>query len=220
MAKIFSGAARIGSARLVDPVARSLLRLGISPDAVTLVGTAGVVAGAIWFGARGQFLVGALVVVLFALVDMVDGGMARARGYSTRFGALLDSTMDRIADGAVLGAVVYWYASQGESPTVAAGLLCLVASQVISYVKARAQSVGIACDVGLVERPERLVLLGLGALGTGLGLGWALPVALWVLGALSLVTIAQRVLHVRRADLRAREAQARETQETELPERE
>lgn len=206
MARIFSGAARIGSARVVDPVARTLLRAGISPDAVTIAGSAGVLVGALGFGARGEFVVGVFIVVAFGLVDIVDGAMARARGYSTRFGALLDSTMDRIADGAVFGGVVYWYATQGEALTVAAGLVCLVASQVISYVKARAQSVGIACDVGLVERAERLVITGVGALATGLGAGWALPAALWLLAALSLVTIGQRVLHVRREDRKAREA--------------
>lgn len=200
MARIFTGAARIGSARVVDPVARRLLRIGVSPDAVTLAGTAGVLVGALGFGARGEFVVGVVIVVVSALTDTVDGAMARARGYSTRFGAVLDSTMDRIADGAVLGVVVYWYATQGEAPTVAAGLLCLVASQVISYVKARAQGVGIACDVGLVERTERLVVIGIGALATGLGVGWALPAALWLLAALSLVTIGQRVWHVRRQD--------------------
>lgn len=200
MAKIFSGAARVGMARFVDPLARGLLRLGVSPDAVTLLGTAGVLAGAIGFGARGEILLGAVVVAGFAAVDMVDGAMARARGFSTRFGALLDSTMDRVADGAIFGAIAYWYASTGESPTVAAALICLVAGQVVSYVKARAQSVGIDCDVGLVERPERLVLVGLGAVATGLGLGGALPAALWLLAILSLVTAAHRVVHVRRVD--------------------
>jgi CDP-diacylglycerol---glycerol-3-phosphate 3-phosphatidyltransferase len=205
MARIFSGAARVGSVRIVDPVARGLLRLGISPDAVTLVGTVGVLIGALGFGSRGQFVVGALIVLGFALVDMVDGAMARARGYSTRFGALLDSTMDRLADGAVFGSVVYWYATKDEPASVAAALICLVASQVVSYVKARAQSLGISCDVGIVERAERLVLVGLGALATGFGVGWALPAALWLLAVLSLITVAQRVLHVRREDRRQRE---------------
>jgi CDP-diacylglycerol--glycerol-3-phosphate 3-phosphatidyltransferase len=204
MAKIFSGVARVGLAHLVDPVARALLRLGVSPDAVTLLGTLGVVAGAIGFGARGELLAGALVVAGFAAVDMVDGAMARARGYSTRFGALLDSTMDRVADGAIFGSVCYWYATVGELPTVAAALVSLVAGQVVSYVKARAQSVGIDCDVGLVERPERLLLLGLGGLATGLGVGWALPAALWLLAILSLATVAQRVVYVRRAERHAR----------------
>jgi CDP-diacylglycerol---glycerol-3-phosphate 3-phosphatidyltransferase len=208
MAKIFSGAARVGSARIVDPVARGLLRLGISPDAVTLIGALGVVAGTVWFGARGQFAVGALFVLGFALVDMVDGAMARARGHGTRFGALLDSTMDRVSDGAVFGVVAYWYASEQELPSVAAALICVVASQVVSYVKARAQSLGIACDVGIAERPERLVLVGLGALATGLGIGWALPAALWLLAVLSLITVAQRVLHVRRVDQAQREDSA------------
>src|SRR5690606_351872 len=152
MAKIFSGAVRVSGARVVDPIGRALLRLGISPDLVTVLGTLGVVAGAVAFGAGGKFLGAALGVAVFAVVDFVDGAMARARGYSTRFGAFLDSTVDRIADGAVLGAVAYWYAGVGETPTLVVTLVCLVASQVISYVKARAQSLGIDCDVGIAER--------------------------------------------------------------------
>jgi phosphatidylinositol phosphate synthase len=205
MAKIFSGVARGGYGRIVDPVARGLLRLGISPDAVTVLGTLGVLVGALGFASRGQFLVAVLIVLVFALVDIVDGAMARARGYGTRFGALLDSTMDRIADGAVFGSIAYWYASEQQLPPLAAALICLVASQVISYVKARAQSVGIDCDVGIAERAERLVLVGLGAFATGFGVEWALPAALWLLAVLSLITVAQRVLHVRRVDRRERE---------------
>jgi CDP-diacylglycerol--glycerol-3-phosphate 3-phosphatidyltransferase len=200
MARILTGVGRAGSARVVDPVARGLLRLGVSPDAVTVAGTVGVLVGAIGFAARGEFLLAVLIVLAFGLVDLVDGAMARARGYGTRFGALLDSTMDRIADGAIFGSLAYWYASRDELPTLAAALLCLVTAQVISYVKARAQSVGIDCEVGIAERAERMVLVGLGALATGLGVGWALPVALWLLVPLNLVTIAQRVLHVRRVD--------------------
>lgn len=200
MAKIFSGAARVGLARLVDPVARGLLRVGVSPDVVTVMGTVGVLVGAFGFGARGQFVIAVAIVVVFGLVDLIDGAMARARGYSTRFGALLDSTMDRLADGAVLGALAYWYAGQGETVTMVVALVCLVAAQVISYVKARAQGLGIECEVGIAERGERLVLIGVGGLATGFGVGWALPAALWVLAVLSLVTVGQRILHVRRAD--------------------
>jgi CDP-diacylglycerol---glycerol-3-phosphate 3-phosphatidyltransferase len=200
MAKIFTDAARIGVSRVIEPLARGLLRIGITPDAVTVAGTVGVVAAAIGFGARGQFLVAAFVVAAFALVDTLDGTMARLRGYSTRFGALLDSVMDRVADGAVFGAIAFWYATTGEPATLAAALICLVAAQVISYVKARALSVGLPCDVGLVERAERLLLVGAGGLATGLGVGWALPVALWLLAGLSVVTVAQRIWYVRRAD--------------------
>lgn len=202
MAKIFTDAARIRASRVIEPLARGLLRVGVSPDAVTVAGTVGVVAAAVGFGARGQFVVAALLVAGFALVDTLDGTMARLRGHSTRFGAVLDSTMDRIGDGAVFGAIAFWYATTGERPTLVAALICLVAAQVISYVKARAQSVGIPCDVGLVERAERLLVVGVGGLATGLGVGWALPVALWVLAVLSLVTVVQRILHVRRGDRR------------------
>lgn len=200
MARIFSGVARVGTARVVDPVARALLRLGVSPDAVTVVGTVGVLVAALAFWARGAFVVGAVVGAVFALTDLVDGAMARLRGCSTRFGALLDSAMDRIADGAVFGALAFWYAGQQEHPTVAAALVCLVAAQVVSYVKARAQSVGLSCEVGLAERAERLVVVGVGAIATGLGVGWALPVALWLVALASVVTVVQRILHVRRAD--------------------
>ena len=208
MAKIFSGAARIGGARVVDPIGRGLLRLGISPDAVTVLGTLGVIVGAVGFGARGEFLIAALIVGVFGLVDFVDGAMARARGYSTRFGALLDSTMDRVSDGAVLGAIGYWYASIGETPTLVVTLVALVAAQVISYVKARAQSLDLDCDVGLAERAERLVLVGVGGLATGLGVGWALPAAVWLLAILCLITVVQRIVHVRRQDQARREERA------------
>lgn len=200
MARIFSGVGRVGAARVVDPIARRLLRWGVSPDAVTVAGTLGVLVGAVGFGARGELVTGALIVLGFAVTDMLDGAMARARGYSTRFGAVLDSTMDRVADGAIFGAVAYWYATEGDSATLMAALVCLVAGQLVSYVKARAQSVGIDCDVGLAERTERLVLTGVGALATGFGVGWALPAALWLVAGLSLVTAAQRIDHVRRAD--------------------
>jgi CDP-diacylglycerol---glycerol-3-phosphate 3-phosphatidyltransferase len=203
MAKIFTDAARVTASRVIEPAARGLVRIGVTPDAVTVAGTVGVVATALWFGARGQFVVAAVLVAAFALVDTLDGTMARVRGYSTRFGALLDSAMDRIGDGAVFGAIAFWYATTGEPATFAAALVCLVAAQVISYVKARAQSLGLPCDVGLVERAERLLLVGAGGLATGLGVGWALPAALWLLAALSLFTVVQRILHVRAQDRRA-----------------
>lgn len=200
MAKIFHDMARVATAGVVEPVARILLRAGVSPDVVTVAGTVGVFVGAVGFAARGQLLVALVVVAVFALTDMLDGTMARLRGYSTRFGALLDSTMDRVADGAVFGSIAFWFATTGDRPALAAALVCLVASQIISYVKARAQSLGIACDVGIAERAERLILVGIGGLATGLGVGWALPLTLWLLAALSLVTIGQRIVHVRRTD--------------------
>ena len=200
MAKIFSVDARAAVAHVIDPVARALLRAGVSPNAVTVAGTAGAVAAAIGFGSQGHFVAGSLIVTLFALTDLVDGTMARQRGGSTRFGALLDSTMDRVADGAVFGAVVYWYGVHGDRPSTVAALICLVSGQIVSYVKARAEGLGMTANVGIAERLERLVLVGLGGLLTGFGVGWGLPAALWLLAVLSVVTVWQRIMHVYRQD--------------------
>jgi CDP-diacylglycerol--glycerol-3-phosphate 3-phosphatidyltransferase len=200
MAKIVQVPARAIVSHGVLPTARLLLRLGVSPNAVTVAGTLGVLVGA-YLGARGHLFWGTWVVTACALTDVLDGTMARIRGGSGKFGALLDSSMDRIADGAVFGAVVYYMAGQGNpyGGTVAA-LLSLIAGQVVSYVKARAQSLGLDADVGLAERFERLVILGIGGLLGSAGLGWGLPAALWVLAALSVVTVFQRLVHAARTE--------------------
>jgi CDP-diacylglycerol--glycerol-3-phosphate 3-phosphatidyltransferase len=131
---------------------------------------------------------------------MVDGAMARQRGRPSRFGAFLDSTMDRVADGAVFASVVYWLGTQGRHWAAAAGLLCLVGGQIISYTKARAESLGMTANVGIAERAERLVIVGVGGLLTGLGVRYAIDVALWVLAALTVVTVVQRMVTVYRQD--------------------
>src|SRR4051794_35272527 len=112
MAKIFNSSARALVSYVVKPTARFLLRIGVTPNAVTVAGTVGVIFGALYFGARGYLVTGALVVTFFALTDALDGTMARMRGGTGKFGALLDSSMDRIADGAVFGAVAYYLAGQ------------------------------------------------------------------------------------------------------------
>lgn len=196
MAKILGVTAKAATARLLDPLGLALLRAGVSPNAVTLLGTAGVVAGAYFFAAKGHFPMAVLVITLCGLTDVMDGAMARARGTASKFGALLDSTMDRIADGAIFSALIWWFATQGDWPTVLATLICLVAGQAVSYVKARAEGLGFTCQVGLVERAERLITVGVGALITGFGPGWGLPVTLWLVAAGSVFTVVQRMLHV------------------------
>lgn len=200
MAKIFSVDARAGIARVIEPVSRALLRAGVSPNAVTIAGTAGAVAAAIGLGSGGHFLAATLVVTFFAFTDLIDGTMARLSTGPTKFGALLDSTMDRIVDAAIFGTVVYWYAKQGDRPTVVAGLICLASGLLVSYVKARAEGLDLSGNVGIAERLERLVLVGIGGLLTGFGLGWGMPAALWVLAALSVVTVWQRVAFVHGQD--------------------
>ena len=186
-------------ARVVDPVAAALLRAGVSPDAITVLGTVGVVTGALAFFPRGLLFVGTLVVTVFVLTDMLDGAMARRMERRSVFGAWLDSTCDRLADAAVFSGLVLWFMGDGDDRLLAGvALFCLVAGSLVSYAKARAEGLGLTCDVGFAERAERLIIVLLGAGLSGLGVSWALPVSLWALAVASLVTVVQRLLEVRR----------------------
>lgn len=200
MAKILSVSIKGATARLLDPISRALLRAGVSPNLVTVLGTVGVLVGAFGFAARGKFVIAVVIIVLCGMTDIMDGAMARAQGTSNRYGALLDSTMDRVADGAIFAAVIWWLLGDGDRAadraSIAAALICLIAGQTVSYVKARAEGLGMSCNVGLIERAERLIIVGAGALLTGLGLSWGLPVALWLLAAGSIFTVWQRMWHV------------------------
>lgn len=186
-------------ARLVDPVATALLRLGVAPDAITLAGTTGAVAGALAFYPRGMFFTGTAVVFFSVLTDLLDGTMARMRGTVSAFGAFLDSTCDRVADAAIFSGLVLWYTGRGDSTVLACvALFCLVAGSIVSYAKARAEGLGLPCDVGIAERAERLIVVLLGTLLAGLGVPAALPIALWVLAVATAVTVVQRLVEVRR----------------------
>jgi CDP-diacylglycerol--glycerol-3-phosphate 3-phosphatidyltransferase len=213
--------ARAFFTRVLTPFAAFLLRRGVSPDAVTLVGTAGVVAGALAFYPRGQFFWGTVVITCFVFSDLVDGNMARQMGRSSRWGAFLDSTLDRVADGAVFGGLAMWYAGSGDNLTLCAvTIFCLASGQVVSYTKARGESIGLPVAVnGLVERAERLVislvacgLAGLHKFGVP-GIQWLLPVALWIVAVGSLVTLIQRVVTVRREAAEADATAAEEAAE-------
>lgn len=204
--------ARAFFTRVLTPFAAFLLRKGVTPDAVTLVGTAGVVAGALAFYPRGQFFWGTVVITLFVFSDLVDGNMARQMGRSSRWGAFLDSTLDRVADGAVFGGLAMWYAGRGDDLTLCAvTLFCLASGQVVSYTKARGEAIGLPVNVnGLVERSERLVitlvLCGLSGFHRTFGvpgIQYLLPVALWVVAVGSFVTLIQRVVTVRRESAEA-----------------
>lgn len=189
---------------VLDPVARGLVRIGVSPDVVTVVGTIGVSAAALWFFPDGEFVAGVLVILLFIFSDMLDGAMARQIGRSGSWGAFLDSTLDRIADGFVFGALVVWAARTQSDATLAAALICLVGGAAISYAKARAEGLGMTCNVGIAERSERLIIILVAAFITGVGVQWALPVAMWVLAALTVVTVGQRMMEVRRQSVAAK----------------
>lgn len=192
--------ARPAVAKVVQPIVARLDRLGVTPDMVTVTGTVGAVAGAVFLIGTGQLFWGAFAVWMFVMLDMLDGALARLRGGGSAFGAVLDSTGDRAADAAIFGALVWWFSGAGGNRLlVLLALLCLVLGVLTSYIKARAEGMGLACDVGVVERTERLILVLTGTGFTGLGIPYAVHVALWVLLAGSAVTVVQRVLAVRRA---------------------
>ena len=192
---------RAAYVKLSRPVARAALRAGLTPDIVTLAGTAASVVAALTLFPMGHVFAGAVAVWIFVLADMLDGAMARESGGGTRFGAVLDATCDRIADGAIFAGLLWWAAfGLDDRGLVVATLICLVTSQVISYTKARAEASGLRGDGGIIERQERLVIVLVGAGLSDLPyfpLPWALPVAMWVLAVASVITVAQRLHAVR-----------------------
>jgi len=196
---MLGGSARPVVAKVVAPVVAALARAGVTADMVTVAGFLGAVAGSVLLIARGEFFWGVVVVTVSVLLDLLDGALARARGGGSVFGAVLDSTLDRASDAAVFGALVWWFAGPGDNRLLMlVALLCLVLGVLTSYVKARAEGVGIACDVGIVERLERLLLVLFGTGFAGLGVPYALHVALWLLLVGSAVTVAQRIAAVHR----------------------
>ena len=195
---------RAAYTKLSRPVAKGALKVGLTPDSVTILGTAGSVLAALTLFPIGQLWWGAVAVFVFVLADMLDGAMARERGGGTRFGAVLDATCDRISDGAVFCGLLWWAAfGLHSAELVVATMICLVSSQVISYIKPRAEASGLSGDGGLIERPERLVIVLTGAGLSGfplLPVPWLLHVAMWVLAVASLVTVGQRLHSVRTSE--------------------
>jgi CDP-diacylglycerol--glycerol-3-phosphate 3-phosphatidyltransferase/CDP-diacylglycerol--inositol 3-phosphatidyltransferase len=184
---------------LAAPAAHLFLRLGISPDAVTLVGTIGVCAGALIFFPRGQLLIGVLVITAFVFSDLVDGYMARVSGQSSKWGAFLDSTLDRLGDAAIFGGLAMYYVGPGDSDGLAAlAIYCLVMGSVTSYARARAESLGMEAKGGIAERADRLVaILVMTGLSDIFDVPVLIPITLGVLAVASTVTVVQRVLLVR-----------------------
>lgn len=186
--------------RVTDPIGRALVERGMTPNAVTVIGTVGASAAALWFFPRGELAIGPWVITFFVLLDLVDGAMARAGDKGTPFGAVLDSTCDRVADGALLAGLTWWCLGVGEERVLGiAAMICLVSSQLISYVKARAEGMGLDANGGLVERAERLIVVLLGTFLHGVGVPYALHVALWGLAAASVYTVIQRLVLVHRS---------------------
>jgi CDP-diacylglycerol--glycerol-3-phosphate 3-phosphatidyltransferase len=195
--------ARAFFTKVFTPLARLLLKLGVSPDVVTLVGTLGVCVGALAFYHRHEFFWGTIVITAFVFSDTLDGIMARMSGRSGNWGAYLDSTLDRVGDAAIFGGLVLWYAGDGNDTLMAAlALANLILGSVVSYARARAEGLGMTANVGIAERAERLVatLVATGLVGLGVP-EVLLTVVLALLAVASFITVCQRVLTVRRQAL-------------------
>ena len=151
------------------------------PDAITWIGTIGVSTAAFVFYTRGSFLIGTLVIIAFIFSDMLDGTMARLSGRSGNWGAFLDSTLDRVADGAIFLSLLIWFARTEQWWLVGATSVCLIGGMIVSYAKARAEGLGMTCNVGFAERTERLILVLLPTLIAGFGVPYIkqLPCGSW-----------------------------------------
>ena len=185
--------------RLLTPTGRALARTPVTPNMITLTGTAGVAAGALWLFPTGHLFAGTMVCTGFVFADMLDGVLARLKGTSGAWGAFLDSTLDRIGDAAVFAGLAIWLARDHQGGLALVTLYCLVAGGLVSYARARAEGLGVRCDVGLAERTERLLIALVAAGLTGLGVPFVLAIGMWALAALTTVTFGQRVAVVRKA---------------------
>ena len=188
--------------RVITPAAQGALKVGLTPDAVTVLGAVGVISSALYFYPSGKYFLGTLVICFFALSDLFDGTMARISNKgASAWGSFLDSTIDRITDASILIGLILGLVKAGDSliPEV---LLALITGALIPYIRAKAESLNIPCSGGIAERTERVVI-ALTAIGLeGLRIPYALAVGMWVLTVLGFITVIQRVVIVRNATKR------------------
>jgi len=181
--------------RAITPLCSGLLRAGMTPNLMSALGGVGSSLSALLLFGSGHFLAGAILTTLFVLFDLLDGTMARISGSTSRWGALLDSTLDRISDASILGAMAYWF-SRTNDRNVPLILSVLILGSLISYIKARAEALEIECNGGIAERTERLIIILLTAGLDGLGIPFIFAIGLWVLLVISIITVFQRMLIV------------------------
>jgi CDP-diacylglycerol--glycerol-3-phosphate 3-phosphatidyltransferase len=193
--------APIGSGQRRELVRNRLIESRLTPNAISLTGFALNILAAVlvW---QEMFFLGGLAFVIGSIMDTLDGRYSRMSGKGTPFGAFLDSTLDRIEEGIVLTAVAGYFALHGNRAAAAAVVVAVLASLMVSYTRARAEALGVECKVGIATRPVRVVILAIGlvfARGASLGSFELLQPAVYVLAALSVITVAQRIWHVRQA---------------------
>ena len=185
---------------LISPVARWLLRIGLTPNALTVIGALGSSLCAVFFFSQGKFFLGTVLVTFFVLSDLLDGTMARqSQAGPTKLGALIDSTLDRVSDAAIFIGILLFAYNDNLRVVSYLALIALVIGTLIPYIRAKAESLGVECSVGIAERTERLILVLVGTGLYGLGINWALNLSLSVICLASAITVIQRMLVVARA---------------------
>jgi len=183
--------------RVITPLCRGLLRAGITPNQMSAFGGLGSSVAALFLFGTGHFFAGVMVTTVFVLFDLLDGTMARMSGSSSKWGALLDSTLDRVSDAAILGSMAYWLFRHHDR-LVPVFIALIITGSLISYIKARAEALDIECNGGIAERTERLILILVAAGFHGLRLPYILAIGAWSLLFLSAITVFQRLLIVYR----------------------
>lgn len=185
--------------RIISPVARFLLRIGLTPNSVTAIGSLCVVVSAIFFFPQGHFFIGTLVITFFILSDLFDGAMARISSQgASKWGGFLDSTVDRVSDSSILLAVCIYLINEDDRLSILY-LVAIITGMLIPYIRAKAESMSIECSGGIAERTERAIIVLVGTGLHGLGVSYALAISAWLLAILGLITTCQRLLIVKRA---------------------
>jgi len=193
MGKMLQESLRAPVTKLITPICRGLIRIGVSANMVTAAGALFTMAAAILTFPKGQLFVGTLLIVVFVLFDLLDGTIARLSDKgSNAWGALLDSTLDRLTDAVILGSVL-WYLISEDDALVPLVLITIVLGFLISYIKARSESLGIECNGGFAERTERLIIVLTTTGFAGLGVPYVMGIGFWVLAIASLITVLQRL---------------------------
>jgi CDP-diacylglycerol---glycerol-3-phosphate 3-phosphatidyltransferase len=218
--KILPDWIKTGYLRLIDPVANWLVKRGVHPNTITCIGTVCTLVGGIIYG-TGHIKTGGWFLGLTALFDVLDGTVARRSNRSSTFGAFLDSTLDRLADGFVLGGLAVFYATShlhASVPMIIVCLMGLIGAFLTSYTRARAEALGLDAKVGMLQRPERVVLLSAPQAFFGLVFnGWVLAIIIVILTVTAWITVIQRVAYVYTATTRAEQAEARAETEARPP---
>lgn len=179
--------------RFITPICRGLIKLGVSANMVTAIGALFTVLAAIFTFPRGHFFLGTMLIIFFVLFDLLDGTIARlSEKGSNAWGALLDSTLDRLTDAVILGSIL-WFFIDIKDPLVPLVLLTIVFGFLISYIKARSESLGIECNGGFAERSERIIIVLTTTGFAGLGAPYVMGVGFWILAIASFVTVIQRL---------------------------